>query len=165
MVPALNILVYFGLFRSIAACTGPLLYAMGKPKIVFWILFWKLTLIATIIYPLTIRYGISGTALAVTVPMTLEQGYLWFLISKLTGIPIKTLLGRVIRPFILAGLMYSLLILLKTILPLDNIPLFFFYVLIGILIYGAGILIFDKELITELKSLKDVKQQDAGNIK
>jgi hypothetical protein len=60
--------------------------------------------------------------------------------------------------------MYSLMMLLKTILPLVNIPLFFFYVLIGILIYGAGILIFDKELVSEFKSLKAVKQQGAGNM-
>ena len=32
MVPALKILVFFGLFRAIGGCTGPLLNAMGKPK-------------------------------------------------------------------------------------------------------------------------------------
>ena len=118
----------------------------------------KLIMIAIIIYPLTIHYGIVGTAIAVTVPMVLEQVYLWFLINRLTGITIRTLLGQVIRPVLLAGIMYSLIMLLKTILPLTNIPLFFFYVLIGILIYGAGILIFDKELINEFKSLKSAKQ-------
>jgi PST family polysaccharide transporter/lipopolysaccharide exporter len=163
MVPALKILVFFGLFRALAGCTGPLLNAMGKPRIVFWILFWKLLVIATIIYPLTIRYGITGTALAVTVPMALEQGYLWLLISRLTGIPIQTLFDKVIRPFLLAGLMYGLIMLLKTILPLVNIPLFFFYVLAGILIYGVGILIFDKELVTEIKNLKTEKQQSSGD--
>ena len=165
MVPALKILVFFGLFRAVAACTGPLLKAMGKPKIIFWIMFCKLIVIAAIIYPLTIHYGIMGTAIAVTVPMVLEQVYLWSLISRLTGIPIRTLLGQVIRPVLLAGLMYGLIMLLKTILPLTNIPLFFFYVLVGILIYGVGILIFDKELISEFKSLKAVKQQSAGDEK
>ena len=165
MVPALKILVFFGLFRSLAGCTGPLLNAMGKPKITFWIILGKLILIATIIYPLTIRYGIAGTALAVTVPMLLEQVYLWFLINRLTGITILTLFGQVIRPVLLAGLMYGLLILMKTMLPLTSIPLFFFYVLAGILIYGAGIIIFDKELISEIKNLRAIKQQVTGNRK
>ena len=165
MVPALKILVFFGLFRAVAGCTGALLKAMGKPGILFWILLGKLMMIAVIIYPLTIRYGIEGTAIAVTVPMALEQVYLWHLISRLTGISIRTLLGQMVRPVLLAGLMYALIMLLKTILPLTNIPLFFFYVLVGILIYGAGILIFDKELISEIKSLKDVKQQSTGDKK
>jgi len=165
MVPALKILVFFGLFRAVAACTGPLLNAMGKPKIVFWILLWKLIAIAIIIYPLTIHYGIKGTAIAVTVPMALEQVYLWFLISRLTGISIQNLLGQVVRPFLLGGLMYGLIMLLKTILPLTNIPLFFFYVLVGILIFGIGIFFVDKELINEVKSLKAVKQQSAEDKK
>jgi PST family polysaccharide transporter/lipopolysaccharide exporter len=159
MVPALKILVFFGLFRAIAGCTGPLLNAMGKPKIIFWIMICKLIMIATIIYPLTIHYGIEGAAIAVTVPMLLEQVYLWFLIKRITGIPIRSMFERVIRPFLLAGIMYSLIMFLKTILPLTNIPLFFFYVLVGILTYGVGILIFDKEFINELKSLKTEKQQ------
>lgn len=162
MVPALKILVFFGLFRAVAGCTGPLLNAMGKPRIVFWIVFWKLVVIAAIIYPLTIHYGISGTAIAVTVPMVFEQVFLWSLISRLTGISIKTLLGQVVRPILLAGLMYGLIMLLKIHLPLTNIPLFIFYVLLGILIYGAGILIVDKQLVDEFKSLKAVKQQSAG---
>ena len=162
MVPALKILVFFGLFRALAGCTGPLLNAMGKPKIVFWILFCKLIMIAAIIYPLTVRYGISGTALAVTIPMALEQGYLWYLISRLTNIPIRSLFGKVVRPLLLAGLMCGLIMLLKTALPLTNIPLFFFYVFVGILIYGVGIFIFDKKLISEVKSLMNIKQQSMG---
>lgn len=165
MVPALKILVFFGIFRAIGGCTGPLFKAMGKPKILFWMLLVKLILIAAIIYPLTINYGIKGTAIAVTIPMTLEQVYLWSLISRLTGIPIRALFGKMVRPFLLAGLMYGLIMLLKTILPLTNIPLFFFYVLVGMLIYGVGIFIFDKELIREIKSLKAVKNQSSGDEK
>ena len=154
MVPALKILVFFGLFRALAGCTGPLLNAMGKPEITFWIMFGKLAMIAIIIYPLTVEYGIMGTAIAITIPMLLEQIYLWFVIKRLTSIKILTLLGVVIRPTLLAGVMYAFIMFLKTILPLTSIPLFFFYVLIGILVYGAGILIFDKELIKEIQSLR-----------
>lgn len=161
MVPALNILVFFGLFRALAACTGPLLNAMGKPRITFWIMLGKLTVIATLLYPLTTRYGIEGAAIAVTVPMLLEQVYLWLLINRLTGIRIRALLDRVIRPVFLAGIMYSLIMFLKIYLPLTSIPLFFLYVLVGILIYGSGILVLDRDLINELKSLRSVRHQDA----
>ena len=165
MVPALKILVFFGLFRAVAGCTGPLFKAMGKPKVLFWVLFWKLIVIASIIYPLTTHYGIMGAAIAVTVPMTLEQFFLWALIKRLTGIPIRTLLGQMVKPFLLAILMYALIMLLKTILPLTNIPLFFFYVLFGMSIYGISLFIFDKELINEINSLKDIRKQSAGDKK
>ena len=163
MVPALKVLVFFGLFRAVAGCTGPLFKAMGKPKILFWILFWKLIVIAALIYPLTTHYGILGTAIAVTVPMTLEQFYLWSLIKRLTGITMQTLLGQMVKPFVLAILMYCLIMFLKTILPLTSAPLFLFYVLFGMLIYGIGVFIFDKELINEVKSLKDIRKQTAGD--
>ena len=165
MVPALKILVFFGLFRAVAACTGPLFKAMGKPKVLFWVLFWKLIVIAAIIYPLTTHYGIMGAAIAVTVPMALEQFYLWALIKRLTGIRIRNLLGQMVKPFVLAILMYGLIMLLKTILPLTNIPLFFFYVLFGMSVYAISIFIFDKEMISEIRSLKDIRKQSAGDKK
>lgn len=164
MVPALKILVFFGFFRAIAGCTGPLLKAMGKPKVIFWILFGKLIVIATIIYPLTVRYGIEGTAIAVTGPMLLEQIYLWFVINRVTGISIRDLVSRVVKPVLLGGMMYGVIMLLKSFLPLTSITLFFFYVLVGILIYGVGILIFDRELVDEVKSLKAEKQDTPGDV-
>ncbi len=163
MVPALKILVFFGLFRAIGACTGPLFKAMGKPRVIFWILFWKLIIIAVIIYPLTTHYGILGTAIAVTIPMALEQIYLYALIKRMTGIMIRTLLAQLVKPLVFAVMMYSLIMLLKTVLPLTNIPLFFIYVLFGMSIYAISIFIFDKELINEIKSLKDIRKQSAGD--
>ena len=135
---------------------------MGKPKVIFWILFGKLIVIATIIYPLTIRYGIEGTAIAVTGPMLLEQTYLWFLINRMTGISTRDLVGRVVKPVLLGGMMYGVIMLLKSVLPLTSITLFFFYILVGILVYGVGILIIDKELVDEVKSLKAGKQDTLG---
>lgn len=165
MVPALKILVFFGLFRAVSTCTGPLFKAMGKPKIIFWILFWKLIVIVAIIYPLTTHYGILGAAIAVTIPMALEQFYLWTLVKRLTGITLQTLLAQMVKPFVLAILMYGLIMFMKTILPLTSIPLFFLYVLFGMLIYAFGTFVFDKELINEIKNLKDIRKQTTGETK
>lgn len=162
MVPPLQILVFFGLFRALSGSTGPLFKAMGKPKVIFWVLLCKLALIVTIIYPLTTYYGIVGTAIAVTVPMTLEQVFLWILIKRLTGIKPRTLLAQMTKPFLLAILMYTIIMILKTILPITSIPLFFFYVLIGMTTYAASVFIFDRDIIHEIKNLKDVKNQRAS---
>jgi O-antigen/teichoic acid export membrane protein len=158
MAPPLKVLVFFGLFNALAACTGPLFKAIGKPNIIFWIILWKLILILLFIYPLTTNYGILGTAFAVTIPMTLEQFYLWVLVRRSTGIPLKNMLSCLSKPVVISLVMYSLIMLLKTALPLTSIPLFFLYVLFGMLIYAIGVFIFDKDLINEIKSLKDTRK-------
>ena len=161
MAPPLKVLVFFGLFHAIAACTGPLFKAMGKPNIIFWVIFWKFILILLFIYPLTTNYGILGTALAVTIPMTLEQFYLWVLVRRLTGISLNNMFSCLSKPVVISLVMYTLIILLKTVLPLTSIPLFFLYVLFGMLIYAIGVFIFDKDLINEIKSLKDTRKHTA----
>ena len=163
MVPALKILVFFGLFRALGGCTGPLFKAMGKPKILFWVLFWKLIIIVAIIYPLTVNYGIIGAAIAVTIPMTLEQFYLWALIKRLTGISIKSMFSQIAKPFALALTMYASIMIMKTVLPLTSISLFFLYVLFGMLIYALGIFIFDRDLIEEIKNLIGSRKESTGD--
>lgn len=65
IVPAMRILALWGLLRSMGATTGPLFQALGKPAIMTKLQFGKLVLLAILIYPLTIRWGIVGTAMAV----------------------------------------------------------------------------------------------------
>ena len=87
--------------------------------------------------------------------MTLEQFYLWALVKRLTGITIRTQFGQIVKPLVVSLVMYTLIILLKTVLPITSIPLFFAYVLFGMLVYTPGIYIFDKGLIDEIKNLKE----------
>jgi O-antigen/teichoic acid export membrane protein len=65
MVPAVQVLVLAGLVRSIAATTGPIFHATGKPRIdTIWQIV-RLLVLSAFIYPLTLRWGILGTATAV----------------------------------------------------------------------------------------------------
>ena len=75
----LKVLAVFGLLRSFTAVNGYLFNGMGKPKIDFYISVVRLVLIGLLILPLTINYGIVGTAIAVTVPMgfQLVLGVIW----------------------------------------------------------------------------------------
>ena len=65
MVPAMKGLVFWGLIRSIGATTGPIIYATGKPKILVKYQLFQLIMLIILIYPLTVSYGILGTALTV----------------------------------------------------------------------------------------------------
>ena len=65
MVPALEVLCFFGVTRSIGATMGPILYSTGNPKIQTKLSAIQLFSIVVIIYPLTISLKLVGISLAV----------------------------------------------------------------------------------------------------
>ena len=73
MVPAMQVLCFFGAIRSFGATNGPLIYAMGKPDIQTKLAVIQLTILLIIIYPLTTRFGIFGTAVSVLIPNLFTQ--------------------------------------------------------------------------------------------
>jgi O-antigen/teichoic acid export membrane protein len=67
MVPAIQILALAGLVGSISATTRPIFHGIGKPKIdATWQII-RLLILVAVIYPLTIKWGISGAAIAVLI--------------------------------------------------------------------------------------------------
>jgi O-antigen/teichoic acid export membrane protein len=67
IIPAMQVLVIYGLNRSIGATTGPLFQGFGKPNIVTKLQLIQLILFILLLYPLTVEYGIMGTAIAITI--------------------------------------------------------------------------------------------------
>ena len=65
MVPAMQVLVFAGLTRAIMATTGPIFQAVGKPKIETKWQIIRFAVLAVLIYPLTVRWGMAGTAITV----------------------------------------------------------------------------------------------------
>jgi lipopolysaccharide exporter len=76
MVPAMQILVFAGLLRSIQATIGPLFMGMGNPKLDTKGQCLRLLVLAISIYPLTIHFGISGASLAVVASILATT--IWF---------------------------------------------------------------------------------------
>ena len=65
MVPAMQIFCVLGAIRSIVATMGPVFYSTGKPKIGTQLSTMQLFIMVSLIYPLTMKWGIAGTSLAV----------------------------------------------------------------------------------------------------
>lgn len=65
MVPAMQVLAVSGLIRAATISAGPLFRAVGRPKLDFWMNTARLVVMAAAIIPLTERYQLVGTALAV----------------------------------------------------------------------------------------------------
>ena len=73
MVPAMQVLCIFGVTRSFGATTGPIFQGVGKPSILTKLAVIQLVILIAIIYPLTNKFGIFGTAIAVVIPNIITQ--------------------------------------------------------------------------------------------
>ncbi len=67
MVPAMQVLALWGLLRSIYATRGPIFIAVGKPEISTKLQFAQLIVLVIFIYPLSVKWGIAGTSLAILI--------------------------------------------------------------------------------------------------
>ncbi len=85
MVPAMQVLVLWGLIRSIGATTGPIIYAVGRPKILAKYQLFQLFMLIILIYPMTIHLGILGTSLAVLFASMGANGLAFYATIKITN--------------------------------------------------------------------------------
>ena len=67
MVPAMQVLAIFGLMRALSGAGGQIVNAVGKPKFTTYFSAIQLAILASIIYPFTLEYGILGTSVAVII--------------------------------------------------------------------------------------------------
>lgn len=72
-VSAMQVLCIFGVTRSFGATTGPIFQGVGKPSILTKLAVIQLVMLIAIIYPLTNKFGIFGTAIAVIIPNLITQ--------------------------------------------------------------------------------------------
>jgi len=148
-VAPLQVLIVFGVVRSLAATTGPVFKAIGKPNITFWIVLAKLILIFSALYPLTKFFGLKGAALAVTVPMILEQLYLWIVMKKYIGVSIFEIVKQLPGPLVVSVLMGLSLVSAKIFFPVNNVLFLGIYILVALIIWGSAVLLIDRKYIVE----------------
>ncbi|MBI5233965.1 MAG: lipopolysaccharide biosynthesis protein [Deltaproteobacteria bacterium] len=85
MVPAMQVLAVAGLFRALAATSGYIFYAVGEPKTdTKWQLA-RFLVLAVLIYPLTIKEGITGASVAVLLSIITSSIGFGFSSARITG--------------------------------------------------------------------------------
>lgn len=114
MVPAMQVLCIFGATRSVAATGGPVLYATGNPKIETKIATVQLFLLAILLYPLSAKWGIKGTAWAVVIPNFVTLLMFTFRVKGILKITAARLF-KIIAPIIGATSPMLSLLYLKTV--------------------------------------------------
>ncbi|WP_225308174.1 oligosaccharide flippase family protein [Haloarcula sp. CBA1131] len=62
LAPVMQLLAFYALLRSMGATMGPVWKAIGRPDLIAKLATLRVALLAMFIYPVTIVYGIEGTA-------------------------------------------------------------------------------------------------------
>ncbi len=100
MVPAMQVLVFAGLARSIAATTGTILYAVGKPRIDTKLQIIRLLVLSSLIYPLTVKWGIYGSSLAVFFSIFVANIGFSFFAIKIIKCRLMDIVSTIIYPLV-----------------------------------------------------------------
>ncbi len=156
-VPALQVLCIFGLSRSIAATTGSIFQATGRPDILFKTSLLQLIITVFLIFLLIDPYGIVGVSWAVTIPIIIQSILQTYIVSKIIIIDLwklcRSLIPICLSSLIMLSYIYLILYNLADLLQIQSVIALIFSVFSGIIIYFGGLYIFDKDLITGIKSL------------
>jgi len=134
---SLRLLALYGLARSIAGITGNLHNAVGKPEYSFYLTVGKLIVTGAAIYPMTIWWGIDGTAIAVSVPQLLMTVAGLFVAQRQVGIDLKTTVRALSRILLASSAMAVVVGGVRAMLPPVGVAGFVGLIVLGIVVYGA----------------------------
>ncbi len=145
MVPAMQVLVLWGVIRSIGVHHGSILQAVGKPDILTKLNIIKLAILVILIYPLSIKWGIVGASLSVLMSaISITPTALYITISKILMGKMSMICKIMLIPFV-STLFMTLFLGAFTIKNLSLIE-FILAVLVGATFYFISTYVLDKAL-------------------
>lgn len=154
MVDPLRVLCIFGMIRSIVSISGSLFQGVGRPNYLTYVSFAQLIIMAAIIYPLTVAYGILGTAIAVVVPMVAVQGWAMRRTAELIEQPLGAVLRVMRLPLAATATMAVVVLMAKTAsVQQPSVTVLLSLIVIGVAVYAMTIYVMDRSLVTEVKQL------------
>ncbi len=146
MVPAMQVLVFWGLIRSIGATIGPVIYATGRPKTLTKYQFFQLITLVVLIYPFTKYWGILGTSLAVLIASMEGNVPAFHKVIRITNCGTSNFLSAISIPLIGSLLAIVSVLILKMYWIMPNtllLHLVLFAIFYG-LVYLGVIWLFDR---------------------
>ena len=116
MIPAMQILAVYGALRSIGANSGSVFQALGRPQLLARTATVRLILTAAVIVPMTNRFGIEGTALAVLGSALAVAPYTYWLTVRLSECGWRPFLATLLVPSLNTTLLVGSLLALQELL-------------------------------------------------
>ena len=127
----LQILSVFGCFHALWMMNGYLCNAIGKPHIDFYMNGVRFVMVAGLMYPLTVSYGLSGASVAVAVPMAVQFFIGIFLARKVIGASIVATFRSVGVALAQGAVLATLLIGAKSLVDSDSVGGLVLLILLG----------------------------------
>jgi O-antigen/teichoic acid export membrane protein len=147
MVPAMQVLCILGALRSIAAASGPIFLALGRPDFDTKISAAELALLAILIYPLTIKWGITGTAISISI---VSCSFIFIILAivirlvKMEKIEILNLMQCISFPLLAIIPLFPVKMFILKPLMENDVSLFCVTILTGVFIYLISMLVLDR---------------------
>lgn len=161
MVPAMQALCIFGLARAVAATMGPVLYGAGRPKVQTRISLVQLILMVLIIYPLSMRWGILGTSIAVSIPSIIALIIMTVETKNIIKAGYAEFLARVMAPASgVLAILFSCAVRWSLLPGEVNIYGFFLEAITYSLIYTGVVFVWDR--LTGGKIMEQVREITRG---
>jgi PST family polysaccharide transporter/lipopolysaccharide exporter len=112
----LIILAFYGLSRALVDFSSSLFAAVGRPRIIAVLSLYILIGSLVLLFPLTLTFGISGTAVAMTIPVGAVAIVSIVQSAHVLRVDLQTFFQRLRSPFIAAAIMGGSLVLLRIVL-------------------------------------------------
>ncbi len=132
MVSAMRALAIWGVIRSLGGSTSPVLLAIGRPKLITLFQAIMLLSMALLIYPLTLEWGILGTALAVVFANLSVHWLRYPIIAKAIHCRSWEIYRLALFPIVATIIMVAFIFALKA-----NVGMFFEPSILGLLFLGG----------------------------
>jgi PST family polysaccharide transporter/lipopolysaccharide exporter len=109
----LIILSFYGLSRALVDFSSSLFAAVGRPRIIAVLSLYTLAGSLILLFPLTLSFGISGTAVAMTIPVAAVAAISIVQSARVLRADLHTFIQRLRSPLIAAAIMGGSLLLLR----------------------------------------------------
>lgn len=147
-VPAIAPLQAFGVYafmRSIAASAGSVFLALGKTKYLLGNALVCLAIIGIFIYPVTVKYGITGVAGLLSIAWTITLLVLLIWMRRIAGIKLYSMAKLLVVPVTGSLLaMIPMKYMLGAFFPLEKIYIFIPVIAVTVSLYVLLITLLDK---------------------
>jgi O-antigen/teichoic acid export membrane protein len=143
MILPMQILAGWGYLRSITSTGGAVLQGVGRPELITRLVYLKLVILAALIWPLTARWGLPGTAAAVVAASLLVNPVSSYLAIRVTGCGGRPYLAALAPPLAASFLMGGAMLGLRpALLTIAGIPRLLLLGMAGTVVYLAAIWMF-----------------------
>jgi O-antigen/teichoic acid export membrane protein len=113
MIPALQALCFFGLFRGLSSFFYPLHLGVNRPDLQVRIKAVDLASFLVLVYPFTLAWGIRGTSWAMAAVYLVNLGLNIFFTRRILYLPLGSLARSALFPAVVALLVYATAVLLQ----------------------------------------------------